>query len=79
MNKINKIYNIMALLFGFILFLSTSILVYNQYYISTYCPCSMACNPISYNLIGFSSILGFFSIIFLIIIYFKNKKEMKNK
>lgn len=75
----NKIYNIMALLFGFILFLSTSILVYNRYYILTsYCPSIMECSPVS-NLVGFSSILNFFSVIFLIIIYFKNKKEMKNK
>lgn len=79
MNKINKIYNIMALLFGFILFVSTSILVYNRYYILTsYCPSIMECSPVS-NLVGFSSILNFFSIIFLIIIYFKNRKEMKNK
>lgn len=86
MNKINKIYNIMTLLCASILIISTFAIFYNQYYISINCMYNMMCSPFN-NLKLFFGIPGCLSIIFLIIIYFclsiiliiiyfKNKKEM---
>ena len=75
----NQIYKRIRFLYSLMLFMSTIVLFYHIYYQATFCPCSCNCSPFNDLILFEFGILGFISIIILIILMIKEKIEEKKR